>query len=81
MAFGPALSAIFNGVDFTVGGVKFNGLTNPGWIMFVFWAVTGVVIQYEFQVRFAIVVVVVVVFVVGGAWLACRGGGNCKGYE
>ncbi|CAN0489305.1 unnamed protein product, partial [Hapterophycus canaliculatus] len=51
MAFGPAMSAVFNEVDFTVAGIKFNGLTNPGWIMFVLWLVMGAIIQYEFQVR------------------------------
>lgn len=51
MAFGPALSAVFNGVDFTVAGVEFNGLTNPGWIMFVLWVILGWIIKVEFQVR------------------------------
>lgn len=51
MAFGPAMSAVFNGVDFTVAGVQFNGLTNPGWIMFVLWVILGWIIQIEFQVK------------------------------
>lgn len=51
MAFGPALSAVFNEVNFTVAGVVLNGLTNPGWIMFVLWVILGWIIQTEFQVR------------------------------
>lgn len=50
MAFGPALSAVLIVADFTLAGVEFNGLTNPGWIMFVLWVVMGALIQYEFQV-------------------------------
>ncbi|CAB1098638.1 unnamed protein product [Ectocarpus sp. CCAP 1310/34] len=49
MAFGPAVSAVVIAVDFTLAGVEFNGLTNPGWIMFVLWVVMGALIQYEFQ--------------------------------
>eukprot|EP00903_Cladosiphon_okamuranus_P007004 g6815.t1 len=49
MAFGPAISAVFNGINFSVAGVKFNGLTNPGWIMFVLWVILGWIIQTEFR--------------------------------
>ncbi|CAN0151835.1 unnamed protein product, partial [Ectocarpus sp. 4 AP-2014] len=49
MAFGPAVSAVLIAADFTMAGVEFNGLTNPGWIMFVLWVVMGALIQCEFQ--------------------------------
>ena len=51
MAFGPFFSAVMNGVEFEISGVTFNGLTNPGWIMFIFWIVMGLIIHFEFQVR------------------------------
>lgn len=51
MAFGPFFSAVMNGVNFTIAGVTFNGLTNPGWIMFILWISMGLVIHFEFQVR------------------------------
>lgn len=51
MAFGPFASAVMDGVDFTWGKVIFNGLTNPGWIMFVLWVIMGVIIYFHFQVR------------------------------
>lgn len=49
MAFGPFLSAMTNEVEFTAFGMRFNGLTNPGWVMFVLWTIMGVVVYMEFQ--------------------------------
>lgn len=52
MAFGPFFSAVMNGVEFEIAGIAFNGLTNPGWIMFIFWIVMGLIIHFEFQVYY-----------------------------
>ncbi|CAN0496078.1 unnamed protein product, partial [Laminaria digitata] len=51
MAFGPFFSAMMNGVKFKIAGIMFNGLTNPGWIMFIFWIIMGLIVHFEFQVR------------------------------
>lgn len=49
MAIGPFTSAIMTEVDFSVFGIRFNGLTNPGWIMFVLWLVVGFLLLTVFQ--------------------------------
>ena len=51
MAVGPFISAMMTEVDFTIVGVRFNGLTNPGWIMFMLWVVMGFLICTVFQAR------------------------------
>ncbi|CAN0408862.1 unnamed protein product [Ascophyllum nodosum] len=49
MAVGPFVATMTNSVGFRVVGVRFNGLTNPGWIMFVLWIVIGIVVFLGFQ--------------------------------
>ncbi|CAN0408322.1 unnamed protein product [Ascophyllum nodosum] len=49
MAVGPFISAMLTKVDFTIVGVRFNGLTNPGWVMFVLWVVVGFLLFTVFQ--------------------------------
>ena len=49
MAVRPFISAMLTKVDFTIVGVRFNGLTNPGWVMFVLWVVVGFLLFTVFQ--------------------------------
>lgn len=49
-AFGPLMAALANDMDMKMGLVLFNGMTNPGWIMFICWVVLGGVTQVFFKV-------------------------------
>ncbi|CAM9520385.1 unnamed protein product [Discosporangium mesarthrocarpum] len=43
MSFGPFIAAVLSQVDVSLGPFFFNGLTLPGWFMFLCWLVMGIV--------------------------------------
>lgn len=49
MAAGPAFSAAINNIDLSVGIVIINGLTAPGWFMFIAWAILLVLTVFYFN--------------------------------
>eukprot|EP00611_Tribonema_gayanum_P025678 TRINITY_DN5919_c0_g1_i2.p1 TRINITY_DN5919_c0_g1~~TRINITY_DN5919_c0_g1_i2.p1 ORF type:complete len:863 (-),score=287.56 TRINITY_DN5919_c0_g1_i2:526-3114(-) len=49
MAFGPFAAAVINLLDFEIGFIKVNGLTGPGWFMFIMWTLLGLATLIKFK--------------------------------